>query len=130
MNEKRLLQLAVALGACVPVFAGTAGAIVGAELFGLSPSSSGDSHVRYLSVLLLGIGLAFWSTIPRIEQHTARIRLLTGIVVLGGLVRLAALLAAGQVAPAILFALAMELAVTPALCRWQARIAQKAVKTV
>jgi hypothetical protein len=33
---------------------------------------SSDSHLRYLSGLLLGIGLCFWSTVPRIEAKTAR----------------------------------------------------------
>jgi len=50
-----------------------------------------DSHFRYLSGLLLGIGLGFWSTIPRIEANGDRFRLLSFIVVAGGLARFTSL---------------------------------------
>jgi hypothetical protein len=40
-------------------------------------SVSGDSHYRYLSGLLLGIGLLFWSCIPGIEAKTGRSQCLT-----------------------------------------------------
>ena len=46
------------------------------------------NHGRYLSGLLLAIGLAFWASIPAIEKHTARVRRLTALVVVGGLCRL------------------------------------------
>ena len=47
------------------------------------------THAAYLSGLLLGIGLGFWSLIPRIETEGRIFTLLTGIVMLGGLARLA-----------------------------------------
>ncbi|MEZ0170256.1 hypothetical protein [Microvirga sp. TS319] len=40
-------------------------------------SISAESHFRFLSDLLLGIGLCFWSTLPPIEDKTRRFRLLT-----------------------------------------------------
>jgi hypothetical protein len=46
------------------------------------------SHERYLSGLLLAIGLAFWTTLSDIEGKTARFRLLTALVVIGGISRL------------------------------------------
>ena len=86
--EKRLLQTAVAMFALVPIGAGLAGAGLGPELAdGIASNVSLDSHFRYLSGLLLGIGLAFWSTIRSIERNAARFRLLTLIVFIGGLAR-------------------------------------------
>jgi hypothetical protein len=119
------LRIAVALGGLVPVAAGLAGIVTGAAMLGGHPAANLtlDSHLRYLSGLLLGIGLGFWSTIPRIEQQTARFRLLTAIVVIGGLGRLYGIVAEGLPPAPMLFGLVMELGVTPLLCWWQGRVA-------
>jgi hypothetical protein len=78
-----------------------------------------DSHFRYLSGLLLAIGLGFASTIPHIEIRGRRFRLLAGIVVLSGVGRLVSI---GSPSPAMLAALVMELIVTPGLALWQYRV--------
>ncbi len=122
--EKRLLQAAVAAGGIVPFAAGGSGVVLGAGMTGAHVPADLDSHVRYLSGLLLAIGLGFWSTIPRIETRGARFRLLTLIVVVGGLARLGGVLARGWPGVPMLFGLAMELGVTPGLCLWQARVAR------
>ncbi len=86
---KRALQIAVAAGGLVPVFAGLGGIILGASLAGESSAPADlDSHFRYLSGLLFGIGLAFWGAIPGIERKGRTFRLLTAIVFVGGLARL------------------------------------------
>ena len=82
-----------------------------------------DSHVRYLSGLLLGIGLVFWATIPGIERRGAIFRALTGIVFIGGLGRLLGVLIVGVPSTPMAAALGMELVVTPLLCLWQSRVA-------
>lgn len=124
-SAKRALQLAVALGGLVPVGAGLAGIVLGPAMIGgvALPAVSLDSHYRYLSGLLLGIGLCFWTTIPGIERKGGRFRLLTAIVVVGGLGRLTSLLTAGVPDAGMVFGLAMELAVTPLLALWQYRLA-------
>jgi len=120
----RLLQAGVAIGGLVPVGAGLIGILGGPTWFdGVAGSMSAGSHYRYLSGLLLAIGLAFWSTIPRIEQQTQRVRLLTFIVFVGGLARLYSLFAFGVPPGPMLFGLGMELVVTPLFCYWQSRIA-------
>lgn len=125
LTEPRLLRYAVALGGCVPVLAGGAGVLLGPALVGGMPGdAAADSHFRYLSGLLLGIGLGFWSTLPGLPLQTARFRLLTAIVVLGGLARLLGLPLQGWPGGAMAAALVMELAVTPLLCLWQARVAR------
>jgi hypothetical protein len=122
-----VLRVAVAIGGLVPVGAGLDGMIRGAAMLGGHPAAdlTLDSHLRYLSGLLLAIGLGFWSTIPRIETRTARFRLLTAIVVAGGLGRLYGILAEGLPPAPMLFGLAMELGVTPLLCWWQGRVAAR-----
>lgn len=122
--ERKALQIAILVGGCVPVFAGASGAALGAGFMGGDLPTGADSHFRYLSGLLLGIGLAFWSAIPRIERAGAHIRLLTLIVVAGGVARAFGLAASGEAGAATSFALAMELVVTPAISVWQARVAR------
>ena len=125
MRERRALQVAVAIGSLVPISAGLAGIWLGPAMVDAGAVPPGaDSHYRYLSGLLLGIGIAFLGTLPRIEGHGARFRLLTAIVVAGGLGRLWALLTRGYPDLPMLAALVMELCVTPALALWQARVAR------
>jgi hypothetical protein len=122
----RLLQAAVLLGGFVPVGAGLAGALAGAGMLGEDAVSvSADSHLRYLSGLLLAIGLGFWSCIPALPRRTARMRLLTALVVAGGLARLLGVAERGWPDTPMLFGLTMELVVTPLLCAWQSRLAER-----
>jgi hypothetical protein len=109
----------------VPVAVGLYGILFGQALTGDAVSISAESHFRYLSGLLFGIGLCFWSTVPGIEQKTGRFRLLTLIVVIGGLARLAGLGMTGLPSIFMLGGLVLELVVTPVLCLWQTRIANK-----
>ena len=126
MAERHWLQFTIALAGFVPVSAGFAGAILGSAMAGeVAYDASLDSHVRYLSGLLLGIGLAFWESIPQIERRTDRVRLLTLLVVLGGLVRLIGILRVGVPGHAMIFGLCMELVVTPLICLWQSRVARR-----
>ncbi|MCQ8279072.1 DUF4345 domain-containing protein [Acetobacteraceae bacterium KSS8] len=127
MSSRRALQIAVAVLGLVPVGAGLAGAWLGPAMVGVAGAASTpslDSHMRYLSGLLLGIGLAFWSLIPRIEARGGAFRLLTAIVFVGGLARLSEVFREGLPPLPMLFGLGMELLVTPLLCFWQARVAR------
>ncbi len=87
-----------------------------------------DSHFRYLSGLLLGIGLAFWTTIPALESKGGRFRLLCLIVFIGGLGRLCSLIALGPPGRSMLFGLAMELVVTPLFAWLQYLLETKMLK--
>jgi hypothetical protein len=116
--HRNALRVCVALAAVVPIAGGLFGAIQ--SLGGVSAWSA--DHYRYLSGLLLAIGLGFWSTIPQIERRTQRFRLLTGIVFIGGLCRLLGVALGDPLTLAVAAALAMELAVTPLLCLWQGQV--------
>ena len=74
-----------------------------------------DSHFRYLSGLLLAIGIGYASTVLHIETQEYRFRLLTACVVLGGVGRLISLLLVGAPSQSMLGALIMELLVAPGL---------------
>jgi Domain of unknown function (DUF4345) len=130
LQEKRLLQICVVIGGAVPVSAGLWSVLFGSSsIAGDGLGVSMDSHFRYLSGLLLAIGLGFWSTVPRIETRTARFRLLTALVIVGGLGRVVSLLVVGAPSYGMLAALVMELGVTPLLCLWQARVTVTLTRT-
>ncbi len=116
--EKRLAQFSFAVAGIVPVAAGLWGVL---DPF-MGPEGSLQNHGRYLSGLLLAIGLAFWAAIPGIERRPTWIRVLTAVVVIGGLCRLLGVLLGDPPSPSVLGALAMELGVTPLLCLWQSRL--------
>lgn len=124
-RERRLLQQSVAVIATIPVATGLYGVLFGQALTGDAVSISAESHFRYLSGLLLGIGLCFWSTLPSIEIHTGRIRLLTLLVVIGGLSRLIGLALTGLPSLFMLGGLIVELIIAPVLCLWQTRVANR-----
>lgn len=130
IREKTLLQVSVAVAAAVPVSAGTAGVLLGV---GLVPGSvhnpALDSHFAYLSGLLLAIGLGFWSAVPQIERRLGRIRMLSALVVLGGLARALTACLADAPGPYMEAALVMELGVTPVLGLWAARVAKSQSRT-
>ena len=121
--ERRALQIAILLAGIVPVLGGGAGAVLGERAFGSWAGAAEDSHMRYLSGLLLAIGLAYWACIPKVERRGEIVRLLTLIVIVGGLARLGGVLVAGDPGP-MRWALVMELGVAPLIWLWQARVAR------
>ncbi len=129
-RERRLLQAATALASLVPLSMGVHSVIGSAAVLrGVAhplPTDL-DSHFRYLSGLLLGIGIVFLATIPRIEKNGTMFRALGLVILIGGLSRLWSLVEAGPPGAGHQFGLAMEIAVVPTLVAWQARVARRCV---
>jgi hypothetical protein len=127
VRERRLLQSAVTVAALLPILAGLAG--VNGGLSGVDAAArwslNGDSHVRYLSGMIVAIGVGFLTTVPAIEACGSRFRLLTGLVVVGGLARLYAVALCGLPGPAMRLGLLMELLVAPALALWRERLERR-----
>ena len=122
-RERKLLQQSVAIVATIPVATGLYGVLFGQALTGDAVSISAESHFRFMSGLLLGIGLCFWSTLPGIETKTGRFRLLTLLIVIGGLGRLMGLGLTGLPSLFMIGGLVVELVIAPVLCLWQTRVA-------
>jgi hypothetical protein len=119
-TERRLLQGVILLAGIVPVYGGAWGALGRMATTGATSAS----EARYLSGLLLGIGLTFWWCVPTIERRGAIVRGLAAIVVVGGLARL---IGVGQtgVPPSVAIPLVMELIVTPVVALWRERVERR-----
>ncbi len=108
-HERRALQIVVTIACLVPILTGLDGVLRGAAMFRLAIVPPGlDSHYRYLSGIFLMMGLAFASTIPRIEQRGPRFRLLGSMVVMGGLARALSWADVGAPGPGHKFGLVMD----------------------
>lgn len=127
-KEKRALQAVVAVCSLIPIAAGAGGILLGPAFLGNSVVDSPDldGHFRYLSGLLMGIGVAYALAVPGIERRRKRFILLGGIVVLGGFGRLVSVLKTGAPPPIMIGALAMELLVVPVITLWQMHISRYA----
>jgi hypothetical protein len=126
MIQKRALQVVIAIAGLVPVGAGALGALR-PELLDLAGPPHALTHLGYLSGLLLGIGLCFWSLIPGIERQSRAFSLLAAIVVVGGLARGLLAIRLGVGGLSVLLPLVMELGVTPLLWAWQRRVARSSI---
>ena len=126
--ERHLFRLVVLIAALVPIVAGAAGVWAGPRMTGgvIAPSVDLDSHFRYLSGLLLGIGLAFMFCAARIERRGLLFRTLGLIVVAGGLGRLYGVSLSGLPGWGHRFGLFMELLVVPAFLLWHLSIERRA----
>lgn len=126
--ERRLLQGAIVVAAVVPLAAGLTGIVESAAMLrGVEAPLPRDldSHFRYLTGLLFGLGLAFLWCALRIEARGAVFRALGLIVLCGGLARLLSLVEVGTPGPGHVFGLVMELGTVPLLVLWQARVARR-----
>lgn len=113
---------AVRAACLVPLLAGGAGALTGFGFLDQPQGAAADSHARYLSGLLLGIGLlGLWCAQRPLERGTA-FSALAFIVVVGGFARLAGWALAGVPPWSQVFPLIMELGVVPALWLWQRKL--------
>lgn len=125
--ERRLFRIVVVLASIVPIAAGTAGVLIGPRMLHGVASASPDleSHFRYLSGLLLGIGLAFVACVADLDRRIGLYRSLSLIVILGGLVRLLGAIEHGTPTGANRLAFVMELVVVPLLLIWLGRIERR-----
>ncbi|PZW48155.1 uncharacterized protein DUF4345 [Humitalea rosea] len=113
------LRLAIQLAGIVPVSAGLAGVLTGFGVLNETMSGAADSHMRYLSGLLLGIGLGVWWCQAALERRGMVFDALCVVVIIGGLGRLFGVALNGPPPLTHVLALGMELGVTPALWLWR-----------
>lgn len=128
--SKRKLQVATAILAAVPTITGLLGMSgLGDPLYAslnLPSDATLDSNLRFYSGVWLGVGLAAFWLLPRIEHETHLFRALWLMIFIGGLGRLISLLMVGlPFAPFVGFTL-LEILGAPLFVYWQQQVARAA----
>ena len=126
--SKRILQIATAVLATIPVLTGVIGMSGLSDPIyasaGLPANALLDSNLRFLSGVWLGLGLALYWLIPKIEKQTVLFRAIWGMIFLGGVGRLISMLfLALPPIPFVGFTI-LEIVGAPIFISWQARLAR------
>ncbi len=125
--NKRNLQIAMAVLGAVPVLTGLIGLMGLADplyaRLNITLDATLDSNLRFFSGVWIGLGLAVWWLVPRIDQETALFRALWLMIFLGGIGRLLSLVLAGQPLLPFVGFTAVEILGAPLFILWQHRIA-------
>lgn len=115
-----MLPNLIRLAAIIPITAGLAGVVTGAGFLSEPAGPATASHLRYLSGLLLGLGLvALWCA-QALPERRGVFSLVCAVVVLGGVARALGWVVDGAPPWPHRLALLMELGVVPALW-WASR---------
>ena len=127
LAEKRAWQVVLTLVLILPFTAAIAGVAGGPKFLGHPPviPTDLDSHFRYVSGIFLAMLVFYASCIPAMERKAARLRLLGGLTIAGGLARLVSLAAVGVPSIGHQVGLAIELGIAPAMILWHARIVRR-----
>jgi hypothetical protein len=125
--EKRLLQAVLAITLILPFAAAISGVVRGPEFLDHDGPLARDldSHFRYLDGIFLAMLCWYAASIPNIERHGARLRLLSSLVVTGGAMRALSWGLVGAPTLGHKIGLAIELGIVPIVLLWQARLARR-----
>jgi hypothetical protein len=93
---------------------------------GLPPDATLDSQLRFYSGVWLGLGLAAFWLLPRIEKETTLFRALWLMIFIGGVGRLISLLIAGTPFLPFIGFTALEIIGAPLFVLWQHKVAHAA----
>lgn len=86
---KKTLQIVLLILSLIPLYFGITGVVFGASqwLAGGTVTPEIDNQYRYLSAFYLSLAFLIWWMLPNIEKHTTPLRILIGVIFLGGLAR-------------------------------------------
>lgn len=126
MIGRRSLQITTAILGIIPVVTGLIGLSgVRDPLYGASGLDQNillDSNLRFFSGVWLGLGLALFWLVPRIEKQTVLFRVIWGAIFLGGIGRcLSMLFLAVPPTPFIGFTI-LEVLGAPLMVLWQSAL--------
>ena len=126
--SKLSLQIATGVLGAIPVVTGLIGMSgLGDPLYAAAGVPSNvllDSNLRFFSGVWLGLGLALYWLIPRIESQTVLFRVIWGMIFLGGVGRVISMLFQGPPPMPFIGFTILEILGAPVFILWQARLAK------
>jgi hypothetical protein len=131
--SKKKLQVATCILALVPTLTGLVGLLgLGDPVYGnlnLPQDATLDSQLRFYNGVWMGLGLAAFWLVPRIERETTLFRCLWLMIFIGGVGRLLSLVLTGMPFPPFIGFTVLEVIGAPLFVSWQHKVAQAAVRT-
>ncbi|RYY22730.1 MAG: DUF4345 domain-containing protein [Sphingomonadales bacterium] len=111
----------------LPMYAALTGVVRGPEFLDHNSALTRDldSHFRYLNGIFLALLACYASCIPAIERMGSRLRLLSLLVITGGLMRALSWGLVGAPSFGHKIGLGIELVIVPLALLWQARLARR-----
>ena len=126
--SKLSLQIATGVLGAIPVVTGLIGMSgLGDPLYSAAGVPSNvllDSNLRFFSGVWLGLGLALYWLIPRIESQTVLFRVIWGMIFLGGVGRVISMLFQGPPPMPFIGFTILEILGAPVFIAWQSRLAK------
>jgi hypothetical protein len=130
--SKRALQITMGVLALIPVATGLVG-LLGLRdplyvRFGVVPNIVLDSNLRFFAGVWLGVGIALFAILHRIEHHGPLFRALWTMIFLGGVGRVLSIVDAGQPPPPVLGVLVLELVGAPLFVLWHRTVERRSLR--
>ena len=123
---KHGLQIALGILSLIPLFFAGLGIAQGAAYFLPDGAPAAlDNQYRYLSAIYLIVTLTIWWVIPNVERHKVPVRIVAGVIFLGGLARLLSHLTVGPGQSEQFAGMIIEMAAI-LFIPWQAAVARQA----
>jgi len=124
--SKRALQIVMGVLGVIPVATGIIG-MLGLKdplyvHFGVVPNIALDSNLRFFSGVWLGLGIALFAILRRIEEHGAVFRVLWGAIFVGGMGRLLSFIDVGMPPAPFVAVLVLEIVGAPLFVWWHHRL--------
>jgi hypothetical protein len=86
------------------------------------PNPDLQSNYRFFATMWFGVGLMILWIVPRVDTAVRALRAVTGIVFLGGLMRVLSMLVSGVPHPMFVAFTVLELVAPPILVWWQNKV--------
>ncbi len=120
---KRGLQILLAIMSLIPLSFGIMNMVSGAAQFIPLEQVTAelDSQFRFQSAYYFGLAIIIWWVIPNLERHKTLIRILIGVIFLGGLARVYSYISVGPPPPQMFAGMILELSL-PLLLIWLNKI--------
>ena len=126
--SKLTLQIVMGLLGIIPVATGLLGLLGVEDPFytaaGVPPIVLLDTNLRFYSGVWLGLGLALYWLIPRIERQSVLFRAIWAMIFLGGIGRLLSMMLLASPPIAFIAFTALEIVGAPLFILWQFRVSK------
>ncbi|WP_439556434.1 DUF4345 domain-containing protein [Dyadobacter sp.] len=131
-RSRRIFQIVLAIAALAPLLTGILGLLgIDNPLYRSIKSPDYvllDSNLRFLNGISVGLGISIYAILPTIEKQASALRIICGVICLGGIARLLSLYNYGLPPFPFNFFIPVEILAPVLFVVWQNRIAKNRAK--